>query len=285
MAFSLSQLTAKAVRLAVKNHTGLKLCEKYNCTEEELFSAIGRIFSKDETELKKIIRALQKNPNKGTWAAKNLVGQTETTENQTQTDQVEKQNPDSETMFAELVARESTLSSDVMQLENAYQEKVGGRRGLRDGMAKILEQLSALKESAIKLGLDYDEILSAYNALGEEINRISEERRKKLGELGTVRANILGYKKVLLIVTSDIEISEAKVPFEMDDSGAEELFSFLSDDELCQDLTVREVRLLARVLKIMEHAKQRQVDILFESDNLQAAYELIIERDYQSQSS
>ena len=58
---TLKQLDNRGVHLAVKNGKGIiALCAEYNCKEEELKETIGKIFSLNTKEGRKILSDLEK---------------------------------------------------------------------------------------------------------------------------------------------------------------------------------------------------------------------------------
>ena len=181
------------------------------------------------------------------------------------------------------------------------------------GEASTLEELNRTLENMLleKRGLDekYNEVdvqfkkcCKEHAEIWNEIERLSAElaqKRKmfedkdkecafewfKCGELDrkraicaeqihAIRERINELTVVRLMIRADGTVEALNDPdLTLDDNGQEEVYAALMHDAAYEDLRVREIRLLARVVCIARNA-ERQVEAEFEAEELDAAYKL-----------
>lgn len=280
---SLSNLTAKSIKLAIKKrHTLKDLCEEYQCEEKELVSKICGIYSRNEQEQRDIIRNLKAKPRKRTAkkVTSNIIEEIPEVVDEPLEPELPVATEDSCQVESidDLRGREAELSEEVMEEEKHYESKAAERRDCRTGLRKIEEQISDLEANLKILSANYEEVVQKINEITADMNATSDRRRKILEQLDSVRDKISEAERVSVFVMNDEIKYESGAPFDIDDSGFEFLIPVLMEDELCLELRGREIRLLARVLKVREHAS-RSFEILFDNGDLEAVYELMIERD------
>ena len=184
-------------------------------------------------------------------------------------DKVEKQDP-----LTVLTSKEATLSSEMINLENQHKQLAGERRvylsKLRDEQQKVDEICAELQ----RLQVAYEEAAKQNNKIVKQMNQLSETRAKKLAELTTVREQITKLETTTIAIYEDgkFEVVEgAEASLEVDENEMNTLTHQLMEKKICEDLTVKQIKILSRLLLVSKNSP-RKVGFIFDSTALEQAY-------------
>lgn len=274
--------------------------EKYGYSEDELIAHIRDNLCKRETWARRIIKRIRKNTERRRSAATKLAAETEAAESAPATadatdetvnpsmveelseptedtsdamDGVEARGPEANIteQLAGLQQQETEQREKVISLERRHAELASKQRETPGELEKLAEQLANIERSYLARKADYEALVAKNNELLEQINSVSQERRKQAAILEEIRAEIAELQAITLWVYADGTIEVDRPTFELDDSDYEALFvELVAKDEL-QGLRVMDIRVLARLLRIVEHA-DIDVSFFFEMEDLEQAF-------------
>lgn len=182
-----------------------------------------------------------------------------------------------EEKLAEMKAEEEERSAEVMGIESQHKRLAEAHR---DGIIRLRGINDELKqiEADFKAKCDeYRQVVKTCNELGDEMNRVSEERRARVAELEALRARIEKLQIIEVGVYFDGKIECFDHPeLEFDDTGYEEVYDRLLKKPECQELKLKDVQILARLLRIMETSPAK-INVAFDNEDLELVFMLITE--------
>ncbi len=276
---NIQALTRKKVRIGIKNGWSIEtFCQEYGCDEETLEKrivglykynkSVDEVFSKLNDNGKKLERhKRQLKSRKGVPGpcASGLVLVSDE-ENQEASPEAIDSLPFEEDATANcattdldrLRSEERKLSEEIIALELQHKAEAKKRREclnqLRAAKAEIEKMEAELKAKCA----EYDGIIVEANALAESMNTISAQRRPQVEQLLEVRKEIVRMESVTIAVYDSGEITLLEgIDFSLDDSGHEELYAQLLEREECSELRLKDIRVLARLLSVVEHSDRR----------------------------
>jgi len=264
----LTRLNQKGIMLGIKNGMTLgQFFEKYNCTEEEFVRHLCLLYSRDKKQPQKImseIRANEKKSRKNPRAKSSKPVSEIASENAI----VEEARNNDLDMLKTL---EKTQSREVLDIEVSHKKLAVEHRDKLKQLREIDRKIEEIREVFKKCYSEYETIVGENNKITAEMNRLAESRKVKAKALDETRAAIKALEAVTLFVYDSGEFSSESDRFTLDDSGADELYGRLIFLAECQDLRAREIRTLARVLKVVEHSTL-EVELVFENSELEKVF-------------
>lgn len=279
----LSTLKARGLRDAIKNGKTVEdICGKYQCTPNELFERIGRIYVHDDKKVKEMINRLETNGSGR--KRKSTMHAVEETEEIIELDSDSDKNPSAAAKSADEVVAdavdglerlrliEARQSREVMDLESQHKslrgQHIGCLRQLRD-ISDAIEQIRADFKQKCD---EFDKIAVECNEFGRQMNDISARRREKLVALEETRQKIEELSRLTIFVydDGDIVISDNQVVIP-DDAESKNLFDELCEKTECEELKLREIRTLAKMI-IIARSSSLDVEIVCDNETLEKTY-------------
>ena len=156
----------------------------------------------------------------------------------------------------ELEDQEKQLSFEINDLELRHKEIVSQRRGLYDELRRIDKKLSEILGKIEEYSGKFASTVNEIQDLGEEMATISKARKEKKKAIEAVRAELEEMQKIVICVEADGTIEAPDRPdFALDDTGFQAVKDAIRDLDECQDLRVREITTLSKLIVITEHIK------------------------------
>lgn len=259
-------------------------CEKYECSEEELSTQIGNLYSRNPSKAKEQISRIEANAKKARpkKAEPKVEEANETVtaeaENATEESTAAEQTSDVKDVVSNQIAElkelelyEASLSKKVMDLEAKYESFAGPHRnclaklrGLRNEIARIKEEYDAKCEEC-------DLIIQENNAYVEQMNIVSVELGENKAVLDETRLKIAGLDKLIMFVYSggEIYINDSRVDESIELN--EKLYKELRDKPECDELRQREIKVLTKMLTFAK-SSTLTVEVTCENEDLEIAY-------------
>lgn len=187
----------------------------------------------------------------------------------------ERSDANTEDELGELMRREEILSKEVIELENQHKGLMQKHRNNRKTLTALLADATRHYQEFLACEEKSNRAIEEINQIATEINQAVESRKEKITELEEVRRQIDNKKVISLFVYQDGNIEAPNDPsFVINDEGHLDLRQELLEREEYLDLRMRDIHTLARLLKVVEHAGERPLDITFESAALEEAFTL-----------
>ena len=174
----------------------------------------------------------------------------------------------------QLKEMEAMLSNVLMSLESTHKKLAEKHRNCT---AKTREQKKKVEEIEVmlqSLKKDYLETTAQDNALIEEMNGISASHYDKTTKIQRVRDRIKELSRILLFVYADGTIAIENSDMVLDESGSDELYRKLTEKDECEKLRMKEIRVLARVLKGCSHLPE-DTEIVFDNAEIEKAFKIL----------
>lgn len=278
----LSQLKPREIRVKCKAGYGiLYFCEKYDCTEQEFEAKIKQFYSKAEVDGRKILSSLRENDaNNAKKSAKEGVAATGTSAKDTSENSPANDEPPEETTTVEtatleqLKEMEAMLSNVLMSLESTHKKLAEKHLNCT---AKTREQKKKVEEIEVmlqSLKKDYLETTAQDNALIKEMNGISAAHYDKTTKIQRVRDRIKELSRILLFVYADGTIAIENSDMILDESGSDKLYLELAEKDECEELRVKDIRILARVMIVCSHLPEN-TELVFDNAEIEGVFKLL----------
>ena len=286
MMSDLRKLRGKQIWVYIKQGFTIEdLLEKYKCSQEELEKYMEKNFEKKS--LDSVRRSLEKNSKKrGNNNTTVIVTQEELKEIQKKARQMQEKNimvmkekenkKDSDEMSLEnLKAREKTLATEICNQEAEHKRTLSIKRTLLEKLVTEKEKILELKKIILQRQKEVDEIFTQIVETEKKIGAESEELSSNKKILDEVREYIKVLEKVSIFVYENGEIKEEEAEIEEELSGTEEVFDSLIHNKLVENLSVKQIRQLAKLLVLTEQMQNQGKDfeLVFESETVQTIFE------------
>ena len=283
-------LTVADVKNGIKYGVGIdEFCTKYNCTTEEFERRIRGMFHSKAESILGEIRASERKHRKDRSRFKSgkmkggsmvpmstfVAAEPEETEKDT-SDAAPATQCDFELLpLEELRIEEKRVGDLAVANEIKYQTLLTQHKEKLGHLREIQKELIEIEDSFKRKSDEYRLVVTEDNELTEKINAISESYRSNMISLGTIRDRIKVLETVTLYAYDDGSITIIDGPqMEFDDTGADEYFPQLVTRPECENLTVRQVKLIAKVLCVVKNA-EGPTAVLFDSESVDKAYQSI----------
>lgn len=247
-------MQAKNVMAGIKNGMTLEdFCEKYQCDSEQFRERMGQIYGHNKKHLKKCldqIAANEKKARKEAEVATNDVAEC--------TEVVEASAADLRmTELMDLTSLEVRQSQNVMMLESEHKALATEHRALRSRLRELSGSIDQLMAEFQRYHQEFEGILSRNAEVETRMNEISAEWNVEREALCATRERIEELSTLTLCVYASGEIA----PMEgcerecvLNDSDWEMTRDVLLLRDECQELRLKDISVLARLLMIVEHA-------------------------------
>ena len=299
----LGHLTAAELHICIKNGSGMRyLCSKYDCLEDQLVTRIKRMYKKTPKKAQKLLANLRENDRKvnavpapdvanssesNPTRVPNTVGPGEDKPTRVpDAVQIAKSEPQPEVRENEatdsslkaLAKQEADLSEAVRKLEIQHRDVQDLHRNNLNAKRDVLRSMRQLECEITELGQEYEDLCLESDEQEAEMKRINTLRREKAEELAKVREQMNEARKIVIFVCDDETISAPDSDVALDDSGYEKISSKLIRRPECRRLTVWEIELLARVIRVTAHLEglKLSAEFVFENQQLEEAYRQLV---------
>ncbi|MDO4752626.1 MAG: hypothetical protein Q4A36_00060 [Candidatus Saccharibacteria bacterium] len=258
-------LTSKVVKTGIKNGFTVKdFCRKYSIMGEGAFlEQLERAFPHGGSE--QMLREIRQNE-KNRRPKRKQPSVSITTSSNNEVVETKEVN----TLEA-LKIQEASLSNQIIDLESQHKELAGQRRGYLLKLRKIQQKVDEICHELEEMQTAYEKMAVVNNDVVGQMNQISRDRAQKLAELTTVRAEIARLETTTIAVYEDcgVEIVEGKeIAIDPEIDG---LAHRLIEMEICENLTIKQIRTLAKIITISRSTASK-VEFIFDNSSLEAAF-------------
>lgn len=285
----MTNITRHAIRNSIKSGAGFQtMCEKFQCTKEELDAAIRRLYRYDS---EKIFKEIQTNEKKYQRRIANAVTKRKIPTpimNHSDTMQTPEDlhcisSPGGCTegvsisradQIIMLKAQETEMSNRVIALESDRKALFSQHRTNLEKLHELRNQLEAIQQQFIRTNKDYEAIVTENNQLLEKLDSLSEQKAAEATKLTEIRQKIEDLEAITVCVYHDGRIEPLEdTDVALDDSGNEEIFYTMLNQCAEKNATLRicDIKTLARIDAIIRNSAHR-IDFLFDDDNLENCY-------------
>lgn len=292
---SLNALDAYAVRRDMKKRIGFEeYCQIYGCSDGDLVYHIRRLFISDGDKIIKQLRKISSENEDGLLRrakrsqkqSRKLLAKAGADGKATDTPKEGEDTPNPPPMeisaspsdpLVELRAQEQSLSDQVIQLESEHKRLNGLHCGCLDQLRGIQKEIEAIREELQQKGAAYEQIVERNNQIVQDMNTISQQRSDLLSELCDVRQEIKAKTviEVFVYTNGDIELVDTAANVPLDDTGSEEIYTDLIGRDSLQDLRIRDIRTLSRIIRIVGNSELR-IQPTFEDDSLEPFFQSLL---------
>lgn len=278
----INAMTQKDVQCGLKRGLGIdEFCSKYECTERTLRSQIHRIYKHDADKIIKRLSTNTDNNRRRAQAGSTAKHSDDTNPTQTSSQTDNCKETVSETLTAAdqlttLKQRERQLSDTVISIESQHKDLARQHRERLKTLRDLNAELEQLKQAFEDKFTEFGATVYANNLLVAQMNNLSQQRTKKITELTQVRDNIKRLTEVFICAydNGNIEPMDSNSACLINEAGSDSLFASLRDREDLEDLRIKDIRILSRVLAITRNAEMRIVPI-FDNVELDHYYQLL----------
>lgn len=279
---SLRDLSGKSLEVELKRGLTLEdFARKYECTQEDFLNHLEKNFC--EKARKSITRNMTKNakkrkPTRTTKTKKETkLTLSKIHEGSKSISQEDKKvnNPTTENSdLQNLKERERLLISEISNKERIHERSISERMKLFDELRQKKEKMLELKEIIEQNQKEVEKISTQIAKITKRVTAENETISSNKQTLEEVKSCIMKLEKISVFVykNGEIEIENANIP---ETSGWEDLFDSLIHNKIVENLSLKQVRQLAKLLVIVERfqAQKQNYELTFESETEQRVFE------------
>jgi hypothetical protein len=272
----LAMMKAKNVVVGIKNGMTIEdFCGKYQCSPEEFEERMRHLYGHNKKQLKNCLVQIAANEKK---ARKEV--EPESTEVVTETTEADEAATEEHipngmsrrvelTYLAEL---EEQQSQRVMILESEHKGLATEHRSIKTSLRELSDNINRLMLELQAYHQQFEEILLRNADVEARMNQITAEWNTERAALADTRARIDELSVVTLSVYASGEIAPMDgFEIELDDSGWESTREVLLMEDDCQELRLKDIATLARLLMIAEHAEYK-IEAMCDNAELEMAF-------------
>ena len=179
------------------------------------------------------------------------------------------------TELMDLTSLETRQSKQVMALESEHKDLAAEHRALRSRLRELSGSIDQLMAEFQRYHQEFESILSRNAVVEARMNEISAEWSVEREALRATRERIEELSTLTLCVYASGEIAPMDgCEFTLNDSDWESTREVLLLRDECQELRVKDVGVLARLLMIVKHADCK-VEVVCDDDKLEKAFRLL----------
>lgn len=272
---TLRVLTGKKVKVGIKNGMTVQdFCAKFECDPDEFMTRLGRLFTVKDTA-KQVWGDIVANEKKPKAKVADVVE--EVVETPKVADEVAEDESGDVTSPAltldELKAKEAEYSDVLIEREKYYKTLYQERDEGKKKYQSLHDEIKSLKKQCEVKCHEADKVIKRDKELVDEMNAIWAKYCDERAALEAIRDQIKEMSKIVLCVYSSREIApfDEEVEITLDDAGHEELFNQLREQEEAEDFRPKDVRTVARLMRIVANLGS-PVEIIFEDEDVKTAY-------------
>lgn len=290
---AVNQITQRDVRYGIKHGLDTDgFCEKYGCTNDEFERRIRNLYRHGASAILDEIHANAKKRNRA-GGAKSLLKNAPPPAGsalsapdlaQSTIDDIAissepvalTTNPKDPSPLQALRTQERQQSDEVISLESEHKSIARRHREYIRQLRQIQEDLIKIKADFETKAAEYQTIVEANNQLVLQMNQISQTRSEKVALLEETRRSIESLTTIVICAYENgtIEPLEKASDFELDESGSDTRYTDLLSRAECEDLRLKDIRILSRMLSIVHNATRR-VEPIFENTSLEPFFQTL----------
>ena len=265
-------LTSKDVRMGVrKGFTVKDFCKKYGINGKEAFIVqLEKAYPHGGSD--QILKEIRKNEKIKSKAHNNTSTTSSTKKGGEQ--QVEEEKTDEERL-EDLKVTENKLSNEVMELEKEYQSFIALRKKQKDRMRELEDKTDKLYAEIQATEAEYDKVVEENNVTVDKTNAVIQSRSEKLASLDETREKIKALTVVSIGVNGDcsLEVLDGEISIELPgkDDEINNLAHQMMDKEICENLTMKQIKTLAKLIVLDIYSGQK-IRFIFDNEVLEKAY-------------
>lgn len=276
----ITMMKAKNVMVGIKNGMTLDdFREKYQCTPDEFYERMKQLFGHNKKQLKSCVSQIEANQKKQRkeTVSECAMDRVEGTEDADKAEVVESvMSKPVETSrndeLTYLIKFEKEQTQRVMDLESEHKGLAARHRQLKNSLRVLSDNIDRMMSEFQQYHQELDEILSQNATIEAQMNEITAKWATERTILHDTRRRIDNLSTVTLGVCRSGEIvhlDESKI--ELDDTGWQSARENLLMKDECQELRLKDIGTLARLLMIVEHLDY-EVKIECDSSELEDAF-------------
>jgi hypothetical protein len=272
----ITMMKTKTVMVGIKNGMTLDdFCQKYQCSSEAFEERMKQIYGHNKKQLKHCFTQIVANEKKArkeaeTDETEEVAEVTEVSET-TEEDQVPVSMSRSEELkyLAEL---EKQQVQSVVAKESEHKELAAEHRSYKTSLRELRDKIDKMMVEFQHYHQEFEEILSKNAVVEARMNEISAEWNTERTALADTRSRIEELSVVTLSVYNSGEISQIDGPeIELDDAGWGSTREVLLTEDECQELRLKDITTLAKLLMIAEHS-DRKIEAMCDNAELEIAF-------------
>lgn len=186
----------------------------------------------------------------------------------------------SNTTLEDLRRQKEAASQEIISIEAAHKKIVGQRRQCTKELEEQQRILQGLSQQIDKVVSDVERIHREYIALGEEMQSLTANKKAKLAALQGIEERISTLSEVTIFVErsgSGFKISAEQMgkDYQFSDEGYDEIYKNLmesSNEESIQDLTLREIRVLAILIAVTKNLTESRYNVIIDAAEIEKAF-------------
>ena len=272
----LATMKAKNVVVGIKNGMTIEdFCGKYQCSSDEFEERLRQLYGHNKKQLKNCLVQIEANEKK---ARKEVESEsTEVVTETTETDEAATEDQIPNVMsrrveLAYLAELEEQQSQRVMTLESEHKELATKHRSLKLSLQKLSESIDKLMSELQNCHQEFETILAKNSEVETRMNEITAEWKTERAALANTRARIDELSVVTLSVYASGEIAPMDgFEIDLDDSDWQSTREVLLLEDECQELRLKDIATLARLLMIAEHAGCK-IEVICDNTELEMAF-------------
>jgi len=278
----MKKMTQKSVNCDIDHgYTLLDFFEKYGYSDEKKFvEALRKVFPIERAS-NMILRKIQANdklprrdkPGKDESGRDESGNPKELAPKAQQKEPAPQKEAETSPTLDELKNSEIQMSAEVIELEKRCVDLNEERLSNRKQFAEIIEDIKHLKETCEAKVREAQAIVAKDQEVSENLAELGCALQTRRGELEDIRRRIEYLSKIEICVYSDRRIApfDEASKIDLDDSGHEERYERLSKCPEAEDYRPRDLRVVARILSIVDNLG-RPVELIFEDEEVKQAY-------------
>ena len=274
----------KGLKLGIKNGFGFReFQEKYGMDKEQMQNAVMILYKNSKDTAETLLRDIAKNDKKRLKErAKQPVTEYKgvpiseiksmslsefmTLEND---DESKEEIPGKILLESEI----RDFEEQAVKLETERKRWLAKHHDTAEEMGRLEEELESLREKIVTLKRKYNNLAERDTRIVAKANEALEKQHEVKAELEEKRRKLDEMLKIVICAYTDGTIApmDESVTVNLDDTGADTLYQELVNREECQELKIREIRTLSKLLKIVENSTL-EFEVVCDTAEMEAAY-------------
>ena len=256
-----------------------KLAEKHGMTEEQMKEAIEVACKGNKRFSRKLINGLEKNEKRHVKKPEKANDESAKTVSKPAIKEHVETKKSDEDILKELQAKREAIYTSLMDVEKHGTEL----DGKHNDQLKIMDELKAEVEKIKALLLNYGEKFKSACEIDDGIiaekKIVSEKRHELKKQLEEIDNQIAEKQKIQLFVFNDGTFSVSNNA-EYSTEGYENIHEKLIKDERCEDITIAQIRLLAKAIAITKNFEGSfKVEAAFDTKALDSLFVQMIQEE------
>ncbi|MBE6345528.1 MAG: hypothetical protein E7063_07595 [Spirochaetaceae bacterium] len=175
-------------------------------------------------------------------------------------------------VLEQLRQHEESLIKTICEEEASREMLLSHKHTILDTLRSQRTELSKLEVAIRKMSEEVDRSIIQLSHTCNEIEKSNSRLSDLRQQLENTQAEIKSQEKIVIYVLSDGSIMSDDLTLEVDEDLYLPLFQKLSENTACENLTIKEVRQLARLLAVTS-TLDTKFDILFDSTAVEEVYQ------------